>query len=146
MYRYFLASTIYLLCLGEMIMVGYSFGFGPLEFAARGPDGPFSCQALLSSGGDDDAMVLAFVLFAVPFAMRSFQFRTAPRALEICVFVGVLLIVTGALTLASFDCAEVLYTAFVVPNLMLAVAIMAMPVSGALLLYLKRKHPDQRPG
>lgn len=146
MYRYFLVSTIYFLCLGVMIMVGYSFEADPLGFAARGPDGPFSCKALLSSGGDDDAMVVAFVLFAVPFAIRSFQLRTVPKTLEICVFVGVLLAVTGALTLASFDCAEVIYTAFIVPNLMLAVAVIAMPVSGALLLYLKRKHPDQRPG
>ncbi|WP_157946833.1 hypothetical protein [Thalassobius sp. I31.1] len=95
-------------------------------FAANSSTGAVFCRELLSSGSDDSAMVLMFMIMILPFIFRLARFRYPPKAVETSVFAVCVLLVIGALYLASLDCAQVFYTAFVVPDFMLLAALVSL--------------------
>ncbi|MFC6759351.1 hypothetical protein ACFQFQ_07365 [Sulfitobacter porphyrae] len=113
--------------------IGISYGNLSRGLAARTPDGPSYCNELLSSGGDDSAMVSAFSLFFIPLIVRLYRFVHEISAVEVWLFVGAIVVSVLALFLATLDCAQVLYTAFGIPDLYLASVLVALPLSAFML-------------
>ncbi|MGC9370284.1 MAG: hypothetical protein ACP5DX_12150 [Paracoccaceae bacterium] len=134
--RYALSVT-YVTSLALTIVVGLRYDALSSGLAAPGPQGPFFCKELLSSGSDDDALVAAFGLFAIPLLLRAFRWNRGIAGFEVVAF-GVCFGATCfALWLASLDCASIFYTAFVVPDPFLAGALIALPASAAALAWLR---------
>ncbi|MBI1492137.1 hypothetical protein [Halocynthiibacter styelae] len=104
-------------------VLGEHFSLG---FAAQSAEGAFYCRDLLSSGSDDGAMVFIFKIMAVPFTLRFLLFGERPYVIEVGVFALSVALVIGAMFLASLDCAQVFYTAFVLPDVLLAVALVSL--------------------
>ena len=65
--RFSVTCAAYLGGLATLVLVGLSFENLSSGLANSSSDGPFFCRTLESSGGDDDAVVFVFVLFALPF-------------------------------------------------------------------------------
>jgi len=132
-----LLCLTYLGSLMAMSVVGLGYAVLSRGLAAPTPQGPFFCRELLSSGSDDDLMVGAFTLFAIPLLYRIARWNRDVSVRETIVF-GICLATTGlALWLASLDCASLVYTAFWVPDLFLATAILALPISAGALAWLR---------
>jgi hypothetical protein len=127
------SRLIYSLLLTVLSFIGISYDNLSRGLAARTPDGPFYCNGLLSSGGDDSAMVFAFSLFFIPLIVRLYRFVHEISAVEVWLFVGALVVSVLALILATLDCAQVLYTAFGIPDLYLASVLIALPLSAFML-------------
>lgn len=127
----------YMACLTIMVTIGMAYGVLSPGLAAPGGDGPFFCRNLLSSGGDDDAMMLAFALFALPLALRLVRLNRRIAGYEVLLFWICFAASGAALLLASLDCASIFYTAFVVPDVVLAAALVALPGSAVLLTRLR---------
>ena len=117
------------LCLAIMFAVGLRYEAISPGLAAPTPGGPFFCNGLLSSGGDDSVMIAGLALFAIPFLSRLPGFFQPPSRLELAVFAGVVAVALSCLFLASLDCAHIFYTAFAVPDPPLAAALIALPLS-----------------
>lgn len=122
-------------------MVGIGLSYGDLSdgLAGRTSEGPFFCDDLMSSGSDDSAMVFSFFVFAMPMVLRLARFRRQANSLEILVFAASVLIACLSLSLASMDCASILYTVFKVPDFYLGAALIALPVSTVALAMLREK-------
>ncbi|MCU1126875.1 hypothetical protein JAK51_11675 [Stenotrophomonas maltophilia] len=110
--------------------------WSPGGFAAPGP---FFCKELLSSGGDDDVMIMAFIVFALPLVLRVIRLLCRVGVYEVWLFYICVAFVGFSLMLASLDCADVFYTAFVLPDPALAAALLAIPVAALVLAYLRAK-------
>ncbi len=121
-------NIVYLALLGWVTTVGAAFDTLSRGLAARTAEGPFFCAQLQSSGGDDDAMIFAFVIFAVPLAVRIIRTGRAFAGYELALVWGCAGVGGVALWLASLECAEVFYTAFAVPDPALASTLIAVPV------------------
>ena len=134
--RFSVTCAAYLGGLATLVLVGLSFENLSSGLANSSSDGPFFCRTLESSGGDDDAVVFVFVLFALPFLARLCRLKHKAGKSEIILFSSCILLVCVALTLGSIDCASIIYTAFIVPDIMLAVALLAMPLCAWLLVRL----------
>jgi len=130
-----LLSAAYLASLSIMVVVGLSYEAVSPGLAAPGGEGPFFCRELLSSGGEDDAMIVAFGLFALPLAVRLLRMTRPVAGYEVVLLWLCLAVAGAALTLASLDCASIFYTAFVVPDVWLAAALVAMPAAAATLAW-----------
>ena len=130
--------AIYLACLTLMVFVGLNYDAISPGLAERGADGPFFCAELLSSGGDDSVMVFAFALFALPLALRTILFNQRVATFELTIFLCCGLATALALWIASLDCSSLFYTAFVVPDLFLASAMLALPLATISLVALRR--------
>ena len=130
-------SLIYIACLIWLALVGFAYPRLSRGLAAAGAEGPFYCHELQSSGGEDDAMIAAFVLFLLPLLLRLALIRRAPGGIEIFLFGCCLVVTFLALWLASLDCAEVFYTAFALPDPVLAFALLALPLAALALLVLR---------
>ncbi|MGL4321805.1 MAG: hypothetical protein ACRCS3_13170 [Paracoccaceae bacterium] len=130
--------AIYLASLSLMVFVGLNYNALSPGLAIRGSDGPFFCAELLSSGGDDSAMVFAFALFALPLVLRIILFNQKVSTFELIMFFCCGLATAFALWLASLDCASLFYTAFALPDLFLASALFALPVATISLVALRR--------
>ena len=131
------SRLIYSLLLTMLSFIGVSYDNLSRGLAARTPDGPFYCNEMLSSGGDDSAMVFAFSLFFIPLIVRLWRFGHEVSAVEVWLYVGALAMSVFALFVATLDCAEILYTAFGIPDLYLASVLVALPLS-ALALWKNR--------
>ena len=134
--RFSVTCAAYLGGLATLVLVGLSFENLSSGLANSSSDGPFFCRTLVSSGGDVDAVVFVFVLFALPFLARLCRLKHKAGKSEIILFSSCILLVCVALTLGSIDCASIIYTAFIVPDIMLAVALLAMPLCAWLLVRL----------
>ncbi len=121
-------NLVYLTLLAWVTTVGAAFDTLSRGLAARTAEGPFFCSELQSSGGDDDAMMFAFVIFAIPLAVRIFRSGRAFSGYELALVWGCGGVGGVALWLASLECAEVFYTAFAVPDATLASILIAVPV------------------
>jgi hypothetical protein len=132
-----ITSAAYLLALATLVLIGLSYGAFSSGFATMSSDGPFLCSNLLSSGGDDDVMVLAFAVFAMPLLIRILCLKRRVATSEVVLFWVCVFLVSAALMVASMGCASIFYTAFVVPDIMLAMALLAMPVCAWLLQRLR---------
>ena len=81
-------------------------------------------------------MISAFVLFLLPLMLRLVLIKQGPSWIELLVFCLCLAVVLLALWLAGLDCADIFYTAFVLPDPALAGALIALPGSAIALLVL----------
>jgi hypothetical protein len=82
-------------------------------------------------------MILAFSLFSLPLAMRIIRYNERIVRSEMIVFLCCWAATTFALWLASLDCASVFYTAFLLPDPLLASALLALLVSMISLIVLR---------
>lgn len=130
--------AIYLACLSLMVFVGLNYDAISPGLAAWGSDRPFFCSELLSSGGDDSAMVFAFALYALPLVLRIILFNQRVTTFELAMFLCCGLATAFALWLASLDCASLFYTAFVLPDPFLASALLALPIATISLVALRK--------
>ncbi|WGW04950.1 hypothetical protein [Tropicibacter oceani] len=123
-----------------LVAAGLGTGYDALSpgFAARSADGPFYCCDLMSSGGYDDAFMMLFFFLALPALLRLARFSRAITRLETVLFIATIGAALAALGLASMDCANPLYTAFGIPDLVLATALVAAAFSVPLHLTLRR--------
>ena len=121
-------NLLYLALLGWVTTVGAAFDALSRGLTARTTEWPFLCAELQSSGGDDDAMIFVFVIFAVPLAVRIIRTGRAFAGYELALVWGCAGVGGVALWLASLECAEVFYTAFAVPDSALASILIAVPV------------------
>lgn len=124
-----------------MVAIGATYPALSTGLATPVIGAPFICSDLRSLGGDDDVVVFSFTLFMLPLFIRIFRIRhKVGRADHItfwfCVL-GVATVVFGAT-----DCADIFYTAFLLPDAPLALALVSMPVS-ALALWQLSKHTPQ---
>lgn len=133
-----LLSAAYVALLSIMVVVGLNYEAVSPGLAAPGGDGPLFCRQLLSSGGDDEVMITAFGLFFLPLALRLVRMNRPVAGYEVVLLWVCLGVAGAALMLASLDCASILYTAFGVPDLWLAGAMLAMPAAAAALAGLRR--------
>lgn len=104
-------------------------------------NGPLYCKELFSSGGDDDALLGAFVLFVFPLALRLVRLICPIAICEVWLYGICACFAIFSLYLASLDCADIFYTAFGIPDPILAFALIVMPVCGFLLrcLYVRSR-------
>lgn len=138
------AQIAYVLVLIGMVAVGLTYDVLTRGLAAPTETGPFFCRKLRSSGGDDSAMVFAFVVFSVPLLLRLWQFRRRVYAFEVIIVWTSACIASLSLFISSLDCASKFYTAFIVPDPLLAFALLALPSSIFLVTVLramKQKNP-----
>ena len=130
--------TAYLFLVALMCAVGLTYGLYSGGAAAFTDDGPFFCDELRSSGGDDTAVVgFAFALFGLPLLVRLLQFFKAVSKIEAGVYYFTAFTAIIFLFLASLDCAQIFYTAFRVPDPHLAVALVSLPASFLLLVRMR---------
>lgn len=132
-------SVAYAILLAAMVYIGQRWGTLSPGFASPTESGPFFCKELFSSGGDDDAMMGAFTLFVLPLALRLGRLFRPIAKYEVWLFYVCACLVIFSLILASLDCADIFYTAFVIPDPVLAFALIVMPIAALLLFYLRRK-------
>lgn len=130
-------SYAYVASLIVMVVVGLGYDSFSRGLAGRSSNGPFFCKELMSSGSDDDAMLIAFVLFIVPLTIRGLRARRRIACFELVVFSLCAFVSCFALWLASLDCASIFYTAFFVPDPALAGALVALVLSTAMLISLR---------
>ncbi len=90
-------------------------------------------------------MIVAFGLFALPLAVRPLRMNRPVAGYEVVLLWLCLAVAGAALTLASLDCASIFYTAFVVPDVWLAAALVAMPGSAILLARLRGGRASRGP-
>ncbi|MFZ7090067.1 hypothetical protein [Primorskyibacter sp. 2E233] len=135
--KYQIASLTYAALLFLMAFVGVKIGDLSAGLASPSQGGPFFCRNLLSSGGDDDAMLFAFAVFSIPMVVRVFRFKRRVAGYEIVAFALCVLSTCFSLFLASLDCASIFYTAFSIPDTLLAAALASMPMSAILLFKLR---------
>lgn len=131
-------SVFYSILLAIAASAGALFAIGPVGFTAQTPDGPFFCAKLQSSGSDDDAMMLLYLFFAVPAFIRLIRMRNLVGRVEIVCYLAAVGLALTALWLAQLDCAEPLFTAFVLRSPALLTAIAAAALSIPLFLRLLR--------
>ena len=124
-----LISSAYMASLLLMVFIGLQYDNLSSGLASYTSQGPFFCNELLSSGGDDSAMVFAFVLFSIPLLLRAARWKRPANKLEVAIFGACLACTCLALFLATLDCASIFYTAFVVPDFYLVSALIALPLS-----------------
>lgn len=124
---------IYTFLLAVLSFIGLSYETLSRGLAARTPDGPFYCDELLSSGGDDSAMVFAFALFFMPLIVRLYRFVREISVVEVWLYLGALAVSVLALFLATLDCAQIFYTAFGIPDMYLATVLVTLPFSAFML-------------
>ena len=103
-------SCTYIASLIVMVVVGFGYDSFSPGLAERSSNGPFFCKQLMSSGSDDDALLMAFVLFMVPLTIRTLRARRRIAIFEMAVFSLCAFVSCFALWLASLDCASILYT------------------------------------
>ena len=139
------AHIAYVLLLIWMTAVGLTYESLSGGVAAPRESGPFYCRELMSSGGDDSAMVFAFALFAFPLLLRLLRYRRRIAVYEVAVFWICIGTTCFSLFLATLDCASIFYTAFLVPDTMLATAILAMPTTLLLITRLRAIQRRDRP-
>jgi hypothetical protein len=121
-----------------MIFVGLNFASLSNGLASNAGAEPFYCRNLKSSGSDDDVMIFAFSVFLVPFLLRLVRIKRWMAKFEAVNYFLCLGLVALALIVASMDCADVFYTAFVVPDLLLSLALISALLSAVLVLLLSR--------
>lgn len=126
-------KAIYMFFLVVLSTVGITYENVSAGLAAKSVNGPFYCSNLKSSGSDDTAMLFVFSLFLIPLAARFIRLHRDISFAEVVVFYVVMALSIAGLFLASLDCAEILYTAFGVPDLYLASALIALPISAIML-------------
>lgn len=119
-----------------MTLVGFAYTKLSRGLAAYTSEGPFFCHELLSSGSEDDTMISAFVLFLLPLMLRLALIKRSLSWIELLLFCFCLAVTLLALWLAGLDCADVFYTAFVLPDPTLAGALIALPSSAIALMVL----------
>jgi hypothetical protein len=132
------ASAGFVVCAIAMVWVGLRYQAHSPGLAAPTGQGPFYCNWLMSSGGGDSAMVTTFAVFLVPLLFRLARILRPPSGIELAVYVASFLLVCLALFLASLDCAHILYTAFVVPDHWLALALVSLAGSAVFLALARR--------
>ena len=76
----------YLSALAIMVIIGWTYDTLSSGLATMSFDGPFFCRNLMSSGGDDDVMVFAFVLFVLPLLIRLTRLKRSVATGEVIVF------------------------------------------------------------
>jgi hypothetical protein len=135
--KYKTHSTLYLLALAIQIVIGFYWPGNSNGFAAKTVTGPFYCNELLSSGGDDSTMVVVFVLLFIPLLIRVFLFTRRVSIWELGTFVLTASIVVVGFYAATLDCAEFFYTAFGVPDIPLQIAIYSFLMSIYLIFRLR---------
>lgn len=99
------------------------------------------CRDLLSSGGDDDAMMLAFSLFALPLLLRLIRLHQFASRWEIILLGLVTLLGLASLWLATLDCARVFATALGRPDIALLALFLALALAWAMGIRLMRPTP-----
>lgn len=124
----------YIAALAMMAFVGLAYEDLSSGLAFPDADGPFFCRDLFSSGGDDDAMIGSFGIFLAPLALRLLRLNRAVARYEIVLFWICAGLVCLSLMLASTDCASIFYTAFVLPDPLLAGALIALPLAAFLVM------------
>ena len=130
--------SAYLLLLALMCAFGLTYGSYSGGAASYTPDGPFFCNELLSSGGEDTLIIgFAFILFGLPLLVRLLRFYKTVSKFEVGVYCFSALAAIIALGLASLDCAQIVYTAFGIPDLYLAAALISLPISLFLLIRMR---------
>ncbi|MCA0045197.1 hypothetical protein [Celeribacter litoreus] len=77
------------------------------------------CSVLMSSGGDDDAMIFALVIFALPMALRIARFHRPWTRIESVLYGFSWLGAIFAYFLATMDCAAPVATAVIDHDLQL---------------------------
>ena len=137
-----LFSSLYLAALCVMIFVGHNFETLSAGLAAPTGNAPFYCRELLSSGGDDDVMIASFVLFWIPLFFRLIKFRRRPSRFELLIFSLCFCLVSIALWVATLDCANIFYTAFVIFDPYLASALIAFLMSALCFGWILSRDPS----
>ena len=135
-----LLRSSYIFFVTLMCVTGFTYGSYTGGAAARTPNEPFFCNELQSSGGDDTAVIgFAFILFTLSLLIRLFWFFKSVSKFEVGVHVATVVASVCVLLLASLDCAQIFYTAFGVPDPHLAVALLSLPISLALIVRMRMK-------
>ena len=130
--------TAYLLLVALMSAVGWTYGSYSGGAAALTLDGPFFCDGLRSSGGEDTGVIgMAFTVFSLPLLVRLLQFFKGVSRIEAGIYCFAALAAITFLFLASLDCAQIFYTAFGLPDPYLAAALVSLPLSFLLLVRMR---------
>jgi hypothetical protein len=128
----------YLFLLALMCALGLTYGSYSGGAASYTPDGPFFCNELQSSGGEDTLIIgFAFILFGLPLLVGLLRFFKTVSNFEVGFFCLSALAAIIALGLASLDCAQIFYTAFGIPDPYLAAALVSLPVSFLVLVRMR---------
>lgn len=128
-----LTKLIYMFLLVVLTTVGIAYENFTLGLAAKSADGPFYCNTLMSGGSDDTVMIFVLSLFSIPLAARIIRLYREISIAKVAVFYIVMALSVAELFIASLDCAEILYTAFGIPDFHLAIALIALPASALML-------------
>ena len=117
-------NLLYLASLATISVVGLMWNTVSHGFHASG--GEFLCRELKSSGGDDDAMVVMFITLIIPMIIRLMRIKKPYARMELLVLLLCLGLSVFGLWLAALDCADILDTAFAVPDYALQAALLGM--------------------
>ena len=133
-----LLSALYLSGLATMIFVGWNFSELSNGLASRTSGDPFYCGGGLGSQPDSNAMVFAFIVFIISSFIRLVQFNKPMSFFEFGLHLFCLCFVILAFYLAVMDCGDILYSAFILPDLYLASALVSLLFSTLLAAKLFR--------
>lgn len=116
-----------------LIQVASAFAFAfSGHYAANG----FDCRELMSSGGDDEVMMLAFVALLASAVIRLFRFQAFPRFAEVAVYIA-LTIACGFFSSLFNGCGNLAST-LVVPEPFLLIFVISGVLAIALIISLWR--------
>ncbi len=127
----FVVSLAFLIATGTQSVLAFRY---PDMTPGLAAPGPFYCNELQSSGGEDTIMIALMSVSAIPFLIRLAFFRSWPSRVEQAAFWLVALIAAAGPALAALDCAHIFYTAFVIPDRVLATILLCWAVSALLML------------
>lgn len=132
-------SVLFVLCCAYLVVFGATW----TGLLASTPGGPFRCSDLSSSGGDDDAMLLAFTLSIFPLGLRLWRWKCPPDRFELAVLGAALGVSVLSLFLAQLDCAEIMSTLLLSRDWEPRGALMAVVLAPLALWNLRRVAPPR---
>lgn len=98
-------SVAYLIAIGVQIISAFWFALFSDGLYAMSKGGLFHCKELLSSGRDDELMLVVFILMAVPAIVRAFRFNYYVNAVETLIFFIITAVCVWILS-TGMDCGE----------------------------------------
>ncbi len=113
-----LYSIIYISALSFQVLLAITYGSLTLGFASNVEGSAFYCRELFSAGGDDDAVLMVFILQIIPILLRAFSFLREAFRTEVFVSLCSSAIAFLAIWFVP-DCGNLFFTAFVLGDVSL---------------------------
>jgi hypothetical protein len=134
-------SLLYVTLLLYAASVPFFWPTNGIGFVAGSRSAPFVCSELMSSGGDDNAMIIGFAGMSIPAILRVILLLKLMGRVEFGFFLVSMALSLGVVSLASLDCAEIVHTMIWQKDFVLVSAYGAALAALALGIILRKTGP-----